>query len=287
MKPFLKWAGGKRQLLREKILPIITQYLEKDNNYYEPFVGAGSVFLELKHSKTIINDSNEDLMICYEVVKESSTHLMSILENYKCNHSKENFYNVRALDRDEDVFRKLTNVERAARLIYLNKTCFNGLYRVNKKGQFNTPIGSYKNPSIYDRDNIKEISEYMNTFDVDIRNVDFEEAVKDAKKGDFIYFDPPYDYDEKGFSSYQKEGFNRFDLERLKKVCDDLISRGCHVLISNNNTEKVRELFKSDDYELIDIKYTIKTFKANRSIGSKNEYRKQVEEVLIHGSKKI
>ena len=225
-------------------------------------------------------------MICYEVVKENPTKLMSILENYKRNHSKENFYNVRALDRDDDIFRKLNKVERAARLIYLNKTCFNGLYRVNKKGQFNTPIGSYKNPSIYDRDNLTEISEYMNNFGIKIRNLDFEEAVKDANKGDFIYFDPPYDYDEKGFSNYQKEGFDRFDLERLKKVCDDLITRGCHVLISNNNTEKVRELFKSDDYELIDIKYTIKTFKANRSIGSKNEYRKQVEEVLIHGSKK-
>ena len=285
MKPFLKWAGGKRQL-HSIILPIIKKYLSKENIYYEPFVGAGSVFLELAHQNVVINDSNSDLMTCYQVIKNNSDDLLEQLRIYKENHSKENYYEVRKKDRDLMKFSNMTYTERAARVIYLNKTCFNGLYRVNKKGQFNTPLGSYKNPSVYDIDNIKNISDYLNENNVQIRNADFYDAVKDAHNGDFIYFDPPYDYEEKGFSYYQKEGFNEVDLYRLKDTCDKLIEIGCHVLISNHATKKVIDLFSEDNYELIDLTYDINYYDVNRYIGSKVEFRKKAQEVLIHGWKK-
>ena len=286
MKPFLKWAGGKRQLLKNWILPIINKHLNENNTYYEPFVGAGSVFLELEHPNVVINDSNEDLMLCYSVIKESSFELLKILRKFKDNHSNEFYYQIRALDRDPIAFAKLTDIERAARMIYLNKTCFNGLYRVNKKGQFNTPIGRYKSPMIYDEDNIRDLSNYLNNNNVTIRNQDFENVVRDAKFGDFIYFDPPYDYEKRGFTDYQKEGFNTFDLERLKKTCDALIKKGCKVLISNHDTKRVRELFSSKQYELMTINYRVEEIEVNRYIGSKIEYRKKAQEVLIYGSQK-
>jgi len=285
MKPFLKWAGGKRQL-HQFILPIIRKNLSHDNKYYEPFVGAGSVFLELAHPNTIINDMNYELMLCYNVIKEKSDDLISLLDKYKKNHSKDFFYSIRGQDRDLNIFNQLSDVERATRLIYLNKTCFNGLYRVNSKGQFNTPLGSYKNPKIYDSENITEISKYLNNQNIIIRNIDFEKSVGDALSGDFIYFDPPYDYEEKGFANYQKEGFDHFDLERLKKTCDELINRGCHVLISNHATKKVVKLFSDKNYELININYKINYVEAKRSIGSKIEFRQNAQEVLIHGYKK-
>lgn len=285
MKPFLKWAGGKRQL-HYVIIPIIKDNLSQFNTYYEPFVGAGSVFLELAHQKVVINDANEDLMMCYREIKMNAHRVLNYLDIHKNNHSKEYFYQIRSVDRDLSLFEQMTPSQRAARVIYLNKTCFNGLYRVNKRGQFNTPFGSYKNPNILDRDNISSISEYLKNNDVKIRNVDFAQSVFDAKNGDFIYFDPPYDYEEKGFSDYQKEGFTTFDLERLKRTCDDLIDRGCHVLISNHATKKVIELFSEENYELIDPTYLINFYNVKRYIGSKQEYRKYAQEVLIHGWKK-
>jgi DNA adenine methylase len=286
MKPFLKWAGGKRQLLHTWILPIINKNLKNENTYFEPFVGAGSVFFELNHPKVVINDSNLDLMTCYKVIRDESSKLMEILEIYKKKHNKEYFYEIRAIDRDDLIFEKLTDVERAARMIYLNKTCFNGLYRVNKKGQFNTPIGKYKNPQIYDKDNINKISEYLNNESIIIKNEDFSKSIEGAKNGDFIYFDPPYDYESKGFTDYQKEGFNEFDLIRLKNVCDNLIEIGCHVLISNHATKRVINLFSSQNYEFIDTNYKIDYLDVNRYIGSKVQYRKKAQEVLIHGYKK-
>ena len=285
MKPFLKWAGGKRQL-HALIIPIIKKHLELGNTYYEPFLGAGSVFLEIEHPHAVVNDTNHDLMLCYEAIKNNSKDLIRQLSVYKSNHSKEAFYLIRSFDRQEEVFKHLTLVERAARLIYLNKTCFNGLYRVNKKGHFNTPVGSQNNPSIFDVENIENISKYLNENNIIIKNTDFVEAVSCAKKGDFIYFDPPYDYEVKGFSDYQKEGFNEFDLIRLKDTCDSLIDIGCHVLISNHATKRVIDLFTDKNYDLINLTYDINRIEVKRYIGSKVEFRKKAQEVLIHGWKK-
>lgn len=285
MIPFLKWAGGKRQLLNI-IIPIIKKNLKQENTYFEVFVGAGAVFLELQHHNVIINDSNTELMITYQNIKTHPKELLKKLSEYKEKHDKDFYYKIRALDRDLSVYKRISDVEKSARLIYLNKTCYNGLYRVNSKGQFNTPIGKYENPKIYDENNINQISQYLNTAHVEIKNMDFVDAVQKAKRGDFLYFDPPYDYEEQGFAHYQKEGFGVYDLNRLKETCDHLINKGCHVLISNHATTRVLSLFNNDNYEVIDVNYEIHRINVKRYIGSKVEQRKMVGEVLIHGYKK-
>lgn len=282
MKPFLKWAGGKRQLL-----PYIKEFINKENigdgKYYEPFLGGGSIFFDLGHKNSIINDYNNEIINTYKVIKKFPNKLIDALKVHATNHSKDYFYQIRALDRDIENYNKMDDVSKAARTIYLNRTCYNGLYRVNQSGFFNTPIGNYVNPLICDEDNIREISKFLNQNKIKITSLDFEKAVESAKKGDWIYFDPPYDYEDgAGFVNYVKEGFNHDDLTRLKKVCDRLIEKGCSVLISNNDTLFVRTLFTSNpNYEIV---YETKTIKANRNITSKKE-RKKVEEVLIYGRK--
>ncbi len=283
MKPFLKWAGGKRQLL-----PYIKEFINQNNigdgKYYEPFLGGGSIFFDLSHKKSFINDYNKEIINTYKVIKKNPNKLILKLKIHASNHSKEYFYQIRALDRDVENYKKMDDVDKAARTIYLNRTCYNGLYRVNKNGFFNTPIGKYVNPLICDEENIREISTFLNENNIQITSYDFEKAVESAEKNDWIYFDPPYDYEYGGgFVNYVKEGFNHDDLIRLKNLCDHLISKGCNVLISNNDTSFVRSLFVSNDnYEIV---YETKTIKANRNITSKKE-RKKVDEVLIYGRKK-
>lgn len=278
MKPFLKWAGGKRQLL-----PYIKEYINNDVlegvRYYEPFIGGGSLFFHLEHEDSVINDLNEEIINCYKVIKNSPKKLIKLLKVHQENHCKEYYYNIRSLDRNES-FHSMTDIEKAARTIYLNRTCFNGLYRVNKEGQFNTPMGRYVNPLICDEKNIQEISKFLKKNNIQIRCCDFVSSVKDAKAGDWIYFDPPYDYEENGFVGYVKEGFTHDDLQRLKELCDVLIEKGCQILVSNNDTKFVRDTFSSKNYEII---YTTKKIKANRNINSNGSKRKKVDEVLIHG----
>jgi DNA adenine methylase len=283
MKPFLKWAGGKRKLL-PIILPLIKDNLKENSLFIEPFVGAGAVFLELKHKHIYINDLNIDLIQTYEVIKNHPSKLIKKLDEHKKNHSKEYFYDIRKLDRDIKNYELMDSIEKSARMIYLNKSCYNGLYRVNKKGEFNTPFGSYENPVVYEENNIYEISNYLKTNHVTIGNNDFAFVLDVAKKDDFIYFDPPYDYDISGFSSYQKEGFNKFDLDRLKEVSDTLILKGAKVLISNHATEKVISLFSDPKYKIIDVKYDIQKLDVLRSIGSQKSSRIKVREVLIYGT---
>jgi len=289
VKPFLKWAGGKRQIMNH-IQPYIDNYLEVGSKYYEPFVGGGFVFISLERDNCVINDLNEELMNCYKTVKTNPNALIEKLKIHeKLHHENANyFYEIRNLDRNISSYQRMSDVEKAARTIYLNKTCYNGLYRVNRKGFFNTPKGRYKNPNILDADNIIELSNYINKKNVVIKNETFKEAVKDASKGDFLYFDPPYDYEESGFTSYVKEGFTFDDLMELKKVCDKLISKGCKVLISNNATERVLKLFDSKNYSIVaveDIKYEKEEINVRRYIGSKSSDRKFVKEVLIYGHK--
>lgn len=282
MRPFLKWAGGKRQ-----ILPYIKKYINKDSikghRYFEPFSGGASVFFDLEHSNCVINDLNVEIINCYFVIKNNPEELICKLKEYKDKHSKDFYYYVRNMDRSNDFVLK-DNVEKAARTIYLNRTCFNGLYRVNSQGFFNTPIGSYVNPTICDEENIRGISRFLNKNNVKITSLDFSNAVKYARNGDWIYFDPPYDYQEThGFVNYVKEGFNHDDLIRLKKVSDRLIKKGCNVLISNNDTLFVRELFSGEYYDIV---YSTEIVKANRNINRNASNRKKVDEVLIYGRKK-
>lgn len=280
MKPFLKWAGGKRQLL-----PFISEFINKKNlknkSYFEPFVGGGSVFFSLSCSNAVICDLNKEIINCYCVIKNQCDELIKLLLVHKQNHSKSYYYKIRELDRLK-TYSSLTNVEKAARTIYLNRTCYNGLFRVNSKGFFNTPIGRYVNPLICDEKNLKDISRYLNKNNITIMCGDFVDAVGGAKKNDWVYFDPPYDYETEGFVEYNKEGFGHGDLERLKELSDKLIERGVNVLISNNDTRFVRKTFSNSNYKII---YSTKIIKANRNINSKASKRKKVDEVLIYGRK--
>ena len=206
-RPFVKWAGGKRQII-DKLKKYVP---EEFGTYYEPFVGGGALLFELSPSVAVINDSNEELMNVYNVLcnEEKFKKMCSVLNTYEAKHSEEFFYDIRNKDRNKNTYNRLADYTRAARTIYLNKACFNGLYRVNSKNEFNVPFGKKTKVNTYDGGNLITVSNYLTMNDVKIMSVDFEEAVNDAKKGDFIYFDPPYDSDTKTFNSYTEEGFGK------------------------------------------------------------------------------
>ena len=267
ISPFLKWAGGKRQLL-----PEIRKHIPQNmNTYYEPFVGAGAVFLDLQFNNVVINDINSELINCYNVIKNNPEELIKELSKFK--NSEEEFYKIRNWDREEN-YNKRSSVEKAARTIYLNKTCFNGLYRVSSKGFFNVPYGKYKNPSFVNADNIRNLSKYFKSANITFLNKDFSAVVEDAKEGDFIYFDPPYYPINKtsSFKSYSKDGFSQEDQIKLKKEIDTLTGRGVKVLMSNSCCDFIKNLYVG--YKIIEIE-------ANRNINALGSKRTPVKEVLI------
>lgn len=267
LQPFLKWAGGKRQLL-----PILkTKIPEKYNRYYEPFVGAGALLFEIQPKKAVINDINSELINCYKVIKEDLDDLIQDLSQHK--NEKEYYYCVRDLDRS-DGYRNLRDIKKASRIIYLNRTCYNGLFRVNSQGQFNVPFGKYKNPKIVDEIVLKAINHYLTNNSVEIRNLDFEDALSDAKKGDFVYIDPPYDpvSDTSSFTGYSIDGFGKEEQKRLKSVFDSLDERGCKVMLSNSATPFIRDLYQ--DYHQI-------TVEAKRNINSVADGRGKIDEILV------
>lgn len=260
MKPVIKWVGGKTQLLKE-LKEIIIPVLKEDSYYYEPFCGGAALALDLEHKNTILNDLNSELINMYRVIKHKPEELIAELKCFQNSHNAEFYYHIRNLDRT-DVLSKMSDVVKAARTIYLNKTCFNGLYRVNSKGQFNSPIGrtsSGKTPDIVQEDLIREMSKFLKT--VQFHNGDYRECLVHAKNGDVVFFDPPYDQDEsissEGFVGYQKEGWTRKDLEELKTVCDELSIRGVKVVLTNNDTEFVRELFAEYNFREVEVKRSI------------------------------
>ncbi|MEO6862801.1 MAG: DNA adenine methylase [Microcoleus sp.] len=273
VRPFLKWAGGKRQLLPEilKYCPKLTS----KNTYYEPFIGGGALLFELQPQKAVINDSNKELINCYRVVKESLDDLMEELRNGKYINNETSYYDMRELDRSKK-YAKLSEVEKAARIIYLNKTCYNGLFRVNSQGQFNVPFGRYKNPNLLDDAVLRAVNKYLSSETIIMLNHDFEKAVQDAKKGDFIYLDPPYDpvSETASFTGYDVNGFNKDEQQRVKKVFDDLTKRGCKVIVSNSCTDFIMDLYK-------DYHDKIKKVRATRSINSNALKRSMVDEVLV------
>jgi DNA adenine methylase len=271
VKPYLKWAGGKRQLLTE-----IMKHIPKRINsytYYEPFIGAGAVFFELQPKKAIINDFNSQLILAYKVIKENIEELVNLLKRHK--NDEKYFYEIRNLDRDTVKFNKLTDTEKAARLIFLNKTCFNGLYRVNSQGFFNVPYGKYKNPTICEEIVLRQINKYLNNNDVGILNNDFEFAVLGADRNSFIYFDPPYHSPDKtNFTGYQADGFGEEEQERLRNVMVKMTNLGAKCLSSNADTDYIRELYSHDSFKIISVQ-------ARRSINSDSAGRGNVNEVLI------
>ena len=269
VQPFVKWVGGKRQLLLS-IRPLIPSKIKR---YYEPFVGGGAVFFDIQPTVATVNDFNAELINCYLVVRDSPEDLLTASLLHP--NTSEHFYRTRELDRSPK-FNLLTPVQRAARILYLNKTCFNGLFRVNSQGQFNVPYGSYKNPVIADPAVIRAVSRFLNTAKIDFRNGDFAEAVKDAEKDDFVYFDPPYDpvSDTSSFTGYSLDGFSKDEQRRLKEVCDELTQRGVKILLSNSDTPFIQELFA-------DKKYTVRNVQARRNINSVSTGRGKVDEVLV------
>lgn len=281
MLPLLKWAGGKRKIAR-KIIDLIDHDLQ-DGTYFEPFLGGGAVLFELAPNKAVCFDYNRDLIEFYNVVKSKPEKLIRVLDKkYKNQNDRDFYYETRELDRDEENFKRMGDVERAARFMYLNKTCYNGLWRVNSNGYNNVPFGRYVNPKILDEDGIRLASRYFNENHITFYNSDFSDVLEHAKKGDLIYFDPPYDVEEKQseFVSYTKNGFSRDDQIRLKNVCDKLVERGAVVAISNSKTKFIQELFKGKNYKYYTINDNIKV---RRVIASNVNSRKLIEEVLIIG----
>lgn len=269
-KPFVKWAGGKRSII-DKLISLVP---EDFKTYYEPFVGGGAMLYELQPKKAVINDYNTELMNVYECIKDENkfANMCSELNKHETNHSEDYYYEIRDLDRDKKKFNKLADYKRAARTIYLNKACFNGLYRVNSKNEFNVPSGKKNKVNTYDGPNLGIIHCLLNFNDIKLLSTDFEEAVKNAKKGDFIYFDPPYDSDTSTFNSYTENGFGKEEQKRLAEVFKDLDKRGCYVMLSNYNTKLIKELYKDFNFNYVE---------AQRNIGASSKNRGKVEEVII------
>jgi DNA adenine methylase len=270
LQPFLKWAGGKRQLV-----PQIRKYIPtKFKLYFEPFVGAGAVLFDLQPHAALINDANEELINCYRVIKKDPEGLITHARQHR--NTKQYFYRLRSLDREPD-FKSLSPLERASRIIFLNKTCYNGLFRVNSQGQFNVPFGKYSNPVIVDEIVIRAVSRYFNEAHIQISNDDFEKALSGAGRGDFVYLDPPYDplSDTSSFTGYNLNSFGRDEQRRLHTVCDDLTHRGCKVLLSNSATDFIRELYSETN------RYTIVEVEASRNINSVGTSRGKISELLI------
>jgi DNA adenine methylase len=263
--PFLKWAGGKSQLLSQYGEYFPTSF----NQYFEPFIGGGAVFFHMlgKYGdlNATISDCNYDLINCYEVIRNQPTELVEALKKHK--NDSDYFYIVRAQDP-----LTLSKVERAARIIFLNKTCFNGLYRVNRKGQFNVPFGRYNNPRICDEANIHAVSEVLSQ--VRIIHSSYDKSANLAKSGDFVYFDPPYQplSATASFTSYTENSFGLADQQHLSALFAKLSAKGCKVMLSNSDNVLVRELYRG---------FRIETVKATRAINCKAEKRGQISELLI------
>ena len=269
-KPFVKWAGGKRQVIDK-----LCEYAKDEfDTYYEPFIGGGALLFELSPKKAVINDSNKELMNVYQVLCDENKFkkMCNILNHYETEHNEEFYYEIRNKDRNKNSFSRLSDYKKAARTIYLNKACFNGLYRVNSKNEFNVPFGKKEKVNTYDGGNLITVSNYLTMNDIKIMNVDFEEAVKDAKKGDFVYFDPPYDSDTHTFNSYTEEGFNKEQQRRLARVFKELDQKGVYVMLSNHNTILVNELYKD---------YHFHTIEAKRNINANGKKRGKTEELII------
>ncbi|MEK7326433.1 MAG: DNA adenine methylase [Chloroflexota bacterium] len=267
-RPFLKWAGGKSRLLGQFAGLYPCQFA----GYHEPFVGSAAVYFHLcglraPVKRVRLTDSNAELVNCYTVVRDDVDSLIDSLAKHKRQHSPEHYYEVRAQSLDA-----LSEVERAARLIYLNKTCYNGLYRVNRRGQFNVPMGSYKNPGIFDPDELRQASRALQNAEIEV--APFAAAARRARKGDFVYFDPPYHplSSTANFTSYTESAFGEQEQGELAQAFRELDRKGCKVMLSNSWTPFIRNLYKG--YRLVEVK-------AARAINSKAEKRGKVSELVV------
>lgn len=262
-KPFLKWAGGKTQMISD----LLKYVPEKFNKYIEPFIGGGALYFSLSHPKSIVSDLNEELVITYKEVKQNVHEVISVLESYS--NTEEFYYKIRSLSP-----LLLSNSERAARLIYLNKTCFNGLFRVNKKGEFNVPYGKRTGPFL-NKQNLLGASEYLQ--DTEIYHLDYKETLKKyAKKGDFIFLDPPYQPVGKfsDFKRYTKEFFYENDQIELANIFKELTNKGCYVMLTNSDHPFILDLYKE---------FQIETIETKRLISSNPNTRTGIDIIVLGG----
>ena len=267
--PFLKWVGGKRQ-----IMPTIVDRLPRNisnYNYVEPFIGGGAVLFNLQPKNAIINDFNAELINVYTVIKNNLEELISDLKKH--HNNADYFYELRSLDRTYE-FKTMTPVERASRIIYLNKTCFNGLYRVNSAGEFNAPFGRYKNPNIVNEPTLKAVNKFLNSNNITINSGDYSDILKQTDEKSFVYLDPPYHpiSENSNFTGYIQGGWDIYDQIELRKSCDELHKRGVKFLLSNSSADFIKEQYKD---------YNITIVKANRAINSDGANRGEVDELLI------
>lgn len=261
-KPFIKWAGGKSRLL-----PILRKMIPNSfERYFEPFLGGGALFFDLGSSPAVLSDTNEELINCYQIVKTSPQKLLSMLSEYKVNEKE--YYRIRSLEPG-----KFSKVERAARFLYLNKTCYNGLYRVNKRGEFNTPFGHNMSVTLADQEDLLKASDLLQSAEIHFANYE-ELLMTKANFGDFIYLDPPYlpigKYSD--FKRYTKNFFYEEDHEKLASLFKVLDERGCKVLLSNSYHPTVVDLYKG---------YTMQIVQAPRFINCKGDKRGSVNELII------
>lgn len=268
MQPFVKWAGGKRQLLPElkKRLP------KKFNKYFEPFIGGGALLFEIEPKEAIIGDINSNLINTYLEIRDNSEKLMSELDNLEINHEKKlkSFYLEIRDKYNENILHNVSNIETAAQFIYLNKACFNGLYRVNSKGLFNVPFNNKEKVNTYSKENLDRISKYLQR--TEIVNQDFEKTCEEAGRGDFVFFDSPYDLlNDNSFESYDKSGFSRENHIRLANLYKRLTDKGCYCMLTNHNTKLINELYKDFNIETVKVKRMINS-DASKRVG---------EEVII------
>ncbi|MDE0018782.1 MAG: DNA adenine methylase [Candidatus Poribacteria bacterium] len=260
--PFVKWAGGKRSIT-DKISERLPDNIE---TYHEPFVGGGAVFFAFQHmiKNATLADLNEELILAYDIVANDTENLIQVLLTHESKHSKEDGYYLKIRDGEEPE----NAVDRVSRFLYLNKTCYNGLYRVNKSGKFNVPEGKYVNPKICDKVNLRNVSDVLRKAEIEVGQ--FDKTIS-PEKNDFVYCDPPYDGT---FSGYQSDGFGDADQKRLKETVDAWTEQGVLVMISNSDTELIRGLYK-DNY------YHVHSITAQRNISSNGKTRGQIPEVLI------
>ena len=269
--PFLKWAGGKSQLLAqfEELYPAAGSV----KRYIEPFVGAGAVFFDVRNRlqprHVFLSDNNAELVNVWQCLQTDVEAVITELAKHRARHGHDYYYFVRALEATS-----LPLAARAARLIYLNRTCFNGLYRVNSKGRFNVPLGRYKNPRILDAQNLRDVAAAVQS--ATLRLAHFRETVQFAKSGDFIYFDPPYHpvSPTASFTSYTEGSFGPTDQQELAEVYAQLTKKGCLVMLSNSDTPFVRGLYRPLDVHIHHVN-------ARRSINSRADKRGLVQEVVV------
>ncbi|MEO9278271.1 MAG: DNA adenine methylase [Nitrososphaera sp.] len=271
-KPFVKWAGGKRQLL-----PIIEKHIPDEfNRYFEPFLGGGAVFFHLviqkKQVKWFVSDLNSELVLSYITIRDKIKELIESLESHSTSYFKNPsvyYYKVRDTN-------PKNQVDKVSRLLFLNKTCFNGLYRVNSKGKFNVPLGKYVNPNIVNKENLLAVHYTLQSKDISIKHHDFEDALKNVEKGDFVYLDPPYQpvSNTANFTSYTDSDFNYKDQERLFGKFKSLDKKGAKILLSNSKSKEIMHLYQEFSKGIIEIN-------ANRFINSVSGKRTGHIELLI------